>query len=64
MDIFWSLHKIGLYLGVINDFYAFEGLFLRSGYRIGDSFFVAKISFFSGGGCLKFLIFLGVNGSC
>ena len=46
VDIFWGLYKIGLYLGVI---YAFQGLFLRSRYRMGDIF----------GGCLKFLIFFG-----
>ena len=39
-------------------FYAFYGLFLRSMYRMGDNYLVAKISnvFL---GCLKFLIFLG-----
>ena len=42
-------------------FYAFLGLFLRSRYRIGDIFWVAKISnIFLG--CLKFLIFFGGEG--
>ena len=39
-------------------FYAFYGLFLRSSYRIGDIFWVAKISNICLG-CLKFLIFFG-----
>ena len=41
----------------------FRVFFLRSRYRIGIFFGVAKISnIFLG--CLKFLIFLGVNGRC
>ena len=49
--IILNVNIFGLYLGVI--FYAFKGLFLRSRYRIGDIFWVAKISFFfffGGGG--------------
>ena len=65
MNIFWDVkilwiflgghHKIGLYLVVIS--MLFLGLFLRPRYRMGDIFWVAKISKFIG--CLKFLIFLG-----
>ena len=53
---FLFLHKIGLKLGVIS-------IFLRSRYRMGDIFGVAKISNIFWG-CLKFLIFFGVNGRC
>ena len=53
---FWGggvITKLGLFEG---HFYAFQGLFLRSRYRIGIFFGVAKISnIFLG--CLKFLIF-------
>ena len=44
-------------------FYAFQGLFLRSRCRMGDIFWVAKISNIFWG-CLKFLIFFGVNSRC
>ena len=36
--------------------YAFKGIFLRSRYRNGDIFWVAKISIIFFLGCLKFLI--------
>ena len=47
VDIFGGHHKIELYLRVIS--MAFKGLFIRSRYRIGDSFWVAKISNIFGG---------------
>ena len=44
-------------------FYAFQGLFLRSMYRIGDIFGVAKIRIFFG--VLEIPdIYFGVNGRC
>ena len=53
-------HKNGL---VWEYFLCILGSFLRSSYRFGILFGVAKISnMFLG--CLKFLIFLGVNGKC
>ena len=61
-------HNIGLYLGAIS---MHLGSFLRSMYRMGNTFLVAKIQnlfiylffFFWGGGCLKSLIFfLGWGG--
>ena len=58
--IFWGHHKIGLVWG---SFLCNLGSFLRPRYRIGIFFWVAKISnIFLG--CLKFLIFFGVNGRC
>ena len=44
MVIFLGRHKIYLYLG--GHFYAFYGLFFRSRHRMGDNFWVAKISNF------------------
>ena len=59
MKILWIFlgghHKIGLVLG---SFLCNLGSFLRSRYRIGIFFWVAKISNIFWG-CLKFLIFLG-----
>ena len=53
VDIFWGHHKIWLVWG---SFLCNLGSFLRSRYRIGIFFWVAKISnIFLG--CLKFLIF-------
>ena len=53
VDIFWVITKLGQFEG---HFYAIKGLFLRSRYRFGIFFWVAKISnIFLG--CLKFLIF-------
>ena len=52
---FWVITKLGQFEG---HFYAIKGLFLRSRYRFGIFFWVAKISnIFLG--CLKFLIFFG-----
>ena len=61
VDIFWSHHKIGLYLGLISmHFRVFsKGKGTEWGWNI---FGVAKISIFLV--CLKLLIFLGVNGRC
>ena len=42
MDIFWGHHKIGLVFGVISMHFIF--FFLRSRYRMGLYFWVAKIS--------------------
>ena len=54
VDIFGGHHKNGLYLGVI---------FLRSRYRMGDIFGVAKISKIFWGAYF-FISFVGVNGRC
>ena len=65
MNIFWGMKILWIFFWFITKldyrghFYAFQGLFLRSRYRMGDIFWVAKISFFLWGGCLKFLIFFG-----
>ena len=60
MDIFWGSSQNWASLGVISMHFRF---FLRSMYRIGIFFWAAKTSnIFLG--CLKFLIFLGVNGRC
>ena len=42
VDIFWGHHKNWTILR--GHFYALYGLFLRSRYRIGDKFWIAKIS--------------------
>ena len=63
MNIFGVLRFCGYFLGVISkfdyiwgNFYAFYGLFLRSGYIMGVFLGVGKISnIFLG--CLKFLMF-------
>ena len=47
MDIFWGHHNIGLYLGVIS---MHLGSFLRSRYRMGNIFLVAKFQFAFGRG--------------
>ena len=53
VDIYvWSLQNWTIVKG---RFYAFQGLFLRSRYRSGNIFWVAKISNILR--CLKFLIF-------
>ena len=63
------IRRLGLFFGVQNSelqyFLGFSekflcnfGSFLRSRYRIGISFWVAKISYIFWG-CLKFLIFFG-----
>ena len=54
--LFWGVLTLLDYFR--GHFYAFYGLFLRSKYRMGDIFGVAKISN-SFLGCLKFLIFFG-----
>ena len=61
---------VDIFLGYSQNWTIFRGLFLcilesflRSSYRMGIFFWVAKISnIFLG--CLKFLIFLGVKGRC
>ena len=59
VDIFGGHHKIGLYFVVIS-----MHLGSWSRYRIWDIFFgLPKFQIFFSG-CLKFLIFLGVNGRC
>ena len=61
----WSSQNWTIFRG---HFYAFYGLFLRSRYRIGDTFWSCKNLkyFLRGGGGLKFLIFWRweVNGRC
>ena len=70
--IFFGVRRFcGYFLGVDTTnwsifrghFYAFEGLLLRSSYRMVVFFWDAIISkiFFR---CLKFLIFIGLNGRC
>ena len=54
VDIFWgSSYNWTIFRG---HFYAFYGLFLRSRFKMGDIFWVAKISKKKKLGCLKFLI--------
>ena len=61
MDIFWgSSQNWTIFRGY---FYASHGLFLRSLYRMGIFFGVAKISNIFWG-CLIFMIFFGVKGRC
>ena len=71
MNIFWGYEDFADIFGGSSQiwtvfrghFYAFYGLFIRSRYRMVDIFWVAKMSnIFLG--CLKFLIFFGVNGRC
>ena len=61
---------VDIFLGSLQNWTSFKGhfyaiFFLRSRYRMGCFFFlgggVLKFHFF---GCLKFLIFFGVNGRC
>ena len=63
VDIFLGHHKIGLYLVVISmHFRVFsQGQGTETEKFIGLPTF--QVIFF-GGGCLKFLVFLGVNGRC
>ena len=56
VDIFGGHHKTGLFCGVIS---IHLRLFLRSRYRIGIFFWVAKFQIFFGV-CLIFLIFFCV----
>ena len=60
VDIFLGNHKICLYLGVI--FKHFRVFSYGQGTEWGI-FFYTKISNIFGG-CLKILIFFGVNGGC
>ena len=60
MDIFLGSSQNWASLRVISMQFR---VFLRARYRIGISFWVAKISNIFWG-CLNFLIFFGVNGRC
>ena len=62
VDFFFFLESSQNWIIFRGHFYAFYGNFLRSRYRMRETIFgVAKISnIFLG--CLKFLIFFGVNG--
>ena len=51
MDILGGHHKIRIYLGIRGHFYSFLGLFIRSRYRMGVFWGVAKISNIFGGSC-------------
>ena len=63
INILWIFlgghHNIGPYLGVISMHFR---VFLKVKVQNLEIFLVAKISHFLG--CLKFLIFFGVNGRC
>ena len=64
MDNFWGSSQNWASMRVISmQFWVFFKVEVQN----WDIFWVAKISIFwggGGGGCLKFLIFLGVNGRC
>ena len=64
MNIFWGYEDfVDICFGSSQNLASLRVIFLRSMYRIGIFFGAAKISntFL---GCLKFLIFLGVDGRC
>ena len=70
MNIFGGLKILWILLGSSQNltifrghFYAFQGLFLWSRYRMGDIFW-GLLKFQIIFGCLKFLIFSWVNGRC
>ena len=70
MNIFWGMKILWIFLGVITKIdYVYGpllcilGSFLEVKVQNGGYFGVAKISIIFLG-CLKFLIFLGVNGRC
>ena len=70
-EYFWGMKILWIFFGgspqnwtiIRGHFYAFLCLFLRSRNKMGIFLGVGKISNFLGG-CLKFLIFLGLNGRC
>ena len=61
VDILWGHHKIGLY--IYGSFLSIFRSFLKVNVHNGGSCFgLLKFQIFLG--CLKYLIFFGVNGRC